>query len=99
MEPEIPLQESLLSDFISQNIHSSWYAWAMTNYKATIGRLIQTFQFREVLEIGGGRAPLLGEAEAKNANLHYTINDIAEARFGNRNRRRVQVRLLVGAGK
>jgi SAM-dependent methyltransferase len=58
--------------------------WAWDNYRATVLALAQTCQKSgrhhdgrvRLLEIGGGRGPLLTPAEAEEAGIELTVNDI-----------------------
>ncbi len=56
---------------------SNGYRWAGDNYKSTVLRLCDMQHCRHLLEIGGGRRPLLEQAEIR-AEIHYTVNDISQ---------------------
>jgi SAM-dependent methyltransferase len=51
----------------------------MSNYKETVMALASNFQCRNLLEIGGGRSPLLSEDQLAAAGLDCTVNDVSEA--------------------
>lgn len=67
-----------LAAFIDGHVKDHWYTWAIEHYKETIIALIRTYGCRSLLEIGGGRAPLLTREEVQEMGLHYTVNDIAQ---------------------
>lgn len=68
-----------LANFIREHVADRWYSWAMSNYKQTIMALATAFDCRDLLEIGGGRSPLLSQSQVADAGFHYTVNDISEA--------------------
>lgn len=70
---------SSLGGFIDEHVADQWYSWAMSNYKETVLALATNFDCRSVLEIGGGRSPLLSEDQLAEARLDCTVNDISEA--------------------
>lgn len=67
-----------LRRFIDEHVQGSWYTWAMDNYKPTIIAIIRNFGCRSVMEIGGGRSPLLTEDEVRALGIRYTVNDISQ---------------------
>jgi SAM-dependent methyltransferase len=71
--------ESLpLAAFIANHVKDNWYTWAIEHYKQTIIALVRTYGCRSLLEIGGGRAPLLTREEVQEMGLRYTVNDISQ---------------------
>jgi SAM-dependent methyltransferase len=51
---------------------------AWQNYKGTIEEVCALPKISSVLEIGGGRAPLLNQNEIEQLGLNYVVNDISE---------------------
>src|SRR5580704_14507314 len=74
--PICPNGDSLVA-FANQNIDNHWYGWAIGNYKPVVKILCSAFARRNLLEIGGGRSPLLTEQEARDFGISYTVNDIS----------------------
>jgi SAM-dependent methyltransferase len=68
-----------LREFAREHVAGRWYTWAMENYKSTLLALVRAYGCRSLLEVGGGRAPLLGEDEVRALGIRYTVNDISEA--------------------
>lgn len=52
--------------------------WAWDNYRNTIEALAREFGHKRLIEIGGGRDPLLTPQAVKALGVDYTINDISE---------------------
>lgn len=67
-----------LATYSQERLSDRWYSWAMENYKRTVEDVVKTYACRNLLEIGGGRSPLLSEAEAKALGVTYTVNDISQ---------------------
>jgi SAM-dependent methyltransferase len=57
--------------------------WAWDNYRATVEVLAREFSFTRLIEIGGGRDPLLTPAQAGALGFDYTINDISQVELDN----------------
>jgi SAM-dependent methyltransferase len=51
--------------------------WAWQQYKNTVQDLISLLNARVILEIGGGRWPLLSEDEIRSKGVRYIVNDIS----------------------
>lgn len=51
--------------------------WAREHYKSTILDLISVLAAKTVIEIGGGRRPLLRGDEIRAKNVRYIVNDIS----------------------
>jgi SAM-dependent methyltransferase len=51
--------------------------WGWDNYERVIRHLIQRFGARQLLEIGGGRAPMFGLPELADLDVALTVNDIS----------------------
>jgi SAM-dependent methyltransferase len=73
-----PPDDRSLSDLVSELSRQRSSEWAWTHYKDTIQSLIALRSARNVVEIGGGRWPLLDKAEIASAAIRYIVNDIAE---------------------
>jgi SAM-dependent methyltransferase len=71
--------DSTLGGFIREHVADQWYSWAMSNYKEMVMALATNFDCRNVLEIGGGRSPLLSKDQLAQARLDCTVNDVSEA--------------------
>lgn len=71
--------ESSLGGIIREVIADQWYSWAMANYKEMVMALATRFECRKLLEIGGGRSPLLSRDQLAAARLDFTVNDVSEA--------------------
>ena len=71
--------EPSLGAFLRERIADRWYSWAMSNYKDMVLALATAYHCRDLLEIGGGRSPLLSERQIAELGLEYTVNDISEA--------------------
>jgi len=52
--------------------------WAWDHYKDTVKGLIDILDAKQVMEIGGGRWPLLTNDEIQAAGINYIVNDISE---------------------
>lgn len=57
--------------------------WAWDNYQATVEALAREFSLTRLIEIGGGRDPLLTPARAKALGVDYTVNDISQVELDN----------------
>jgi len=53
--------------------------WAWQHYKSTIQNLIAVLNARTILEIGGGRWPLLDGDEIRSKGIRYVVNDISSS--------------------
>jgi SAM-dependent methyltransferase len=53
--------------------------WARFNFKNTVHALIETTRAKEVLEIGGGRAPLFTQGEVESLGIRYVTSDILQS--------------------
>ncbi len=62
---------------ITSGLPDRWFRTAWDQYHPTILRLIKAIDAKAVLEVGGGRFPLLKQEEA--ARLSYTSNDISQS--------------------
>lgn len=51
--------------------------WAWDNYQATIETLAHEFKLHDLIEVGGGRDPLMTPDRVQELGVHYTINDIS----------------------
>lgn len=52
--------------------------WAWTNYQASVETLAREFGLSELIEIGGGRDPLMTPDRVKALGVNYTVNDISD---------------------
>lgn len=52
--------------------------WAWDNYERTIEALAKAFHLKDLIEIGGGRDPLMTPERVRALGANYTINDISE---------------------
>lgn len=75
-EPEVGTPS--LAAFSRERLSGHWYNWAFENYKRTVQEVVKTYACRNLLEIGGGRSPLLSQAEAQALGVAYTVNDISQ---------------------
>ncbi len=66
-----------LHSFVDELRKKTSSEWAWEHYKETIGALVSITRARNVLEIGGGRWPLLSTSEA--CDIRYLVNDISES--------------------
>lgn len=57
--------------------------WAWDNYRTTIETIVREFRFKRLVEIGGGRDPLLSQEEVQALGVEYTINDISSVELKN----------------
>jgi len=57
--------------------------WAWKNYRNTIEALAREFGHKRLIEIGGGRDPLLSLQAVKALGFDYTINDISPEELKN----------------
>jgi SAM-dependent methyltransferase len=78
VSPGIAANGPSLEAFVGERIAERWYSWAMANYPDTVLALAATYQCRDLLEVGGGRSPLLDGPRLAAAGLNYTVNDISE---------------------
>jgi SAM-dependent methyltransferase len=51
--------------------------WAWQHYESTVQDLISLLNVRTILEIGGGRWPLLDGDEIRSTGIRYIVNDIS----------------------
>ena len=51
--------------------------WAWDNYQATIEALARAFDLHDLIEIGGGRDPLMTPGRVHELGVRYTVNDIS----------------------
>jgi SAM-dependent methyltransferase len=56
--------------------------WGWENYERVVRRLIARFGARQLLEIGGGRAPMFALPELADRNVTLTVNDISATELG-----------------
>ena len=57
--------------------------WAWDNYRTTIEAIAAEFDFKRLIEIGGGRDPLLTHSQVRALGVDYTINDISSVELQN----------------
>ena len=67
-----------LAKFVAELTRHRSSHWAWNNYKKVIQDLISLLKARLVVEIGGGRCPLLDNDEITSTNVLYFVNDISE---------------------
>jgi SAM-dependent methyltransferase len=70
---------SLLQQFVDNAIVSTKFQWAWDNYKSVVLELQRQFGCKALMEVGGGRSPLIDEREYSSLNIKYTVNDISAA--------------------
>ena len=68
-----------LAQFLGSVAQHRSSEWAWQHYKSTIQDLISILNARTVLEIGGGRWPLLDGDEIRARGIRYIVNDISES--------------------
>jgi SAM-dependent methyltransferase len=73
-----PQADFSLARFAQERLRQRWYTSAFDDYKNTVTDMIKTYGFRNILEVGGGRSPLLSLAEADDLCVKYTVNDISQ---------------------
>src|SRR6204780_5908067 len=66
-----------LKQFVNETVASNDSLWAWHNYKAVVLSLQKKFGCRALLEVGGGRTPLIDEHERDSLGVRYTVNDIS----------------------
>jgi SAM-dependent methyltransferase len=70
---------STLQHFVKSTILSNHFQWAWDNYKSVVLSLQRQFDCKSLMEVGGGRSPLIDDREYAMLNLRYTVNDISAA--------------------
>jgi SAM-dependent methyltransferase len=68
---------SALQKFVKDIVVSNNSEWAWKNYKSVVLSLQREFDCKSLIEIGGGRSPLIDEQEHKGLGVEYTVNDIS----------------------
>jgi SAM-dependent methyltransferase len=68
---------SVLQKFVDGIVVSNDSGWAWKNYKSVVLSLQREFDCKSLIEIGGGRSPLIDEQEHKGLGVEYTVNDIS----------------------
>ena len=71
-----------LRKFVAELTRHRSSDWAWHNYKQVIKAVISLLNARLVVEIGGGRWPLLDNDEIICSNVRYVVNDISEIELG-----------------
>jgi SAM-dependent methyltransferase len=66
-----------LNRFVKEIVASNDSLWAWDNYKPVVLSLQKKFGCRSLLEVGGGRTPLIDEQENDSLGVRYTVNDIS----------------------
>ncbi len=74
---ESPSAGDNLAPFVAGLAQHRSSEWAREHYKSTIGELISVLRAKTVIEIGGGRRPLLDGNEIRAMNVRYIVNDIS----------------------
>jgi SAM-dependent methyltransferase len=67
-----------LSKFVTELTRHRSSDWAWQNYKQVIKAVISLVNAQLLVEIGGGRWPLLDNDEIISSNIRYLVNDISE---------------------
>jgi SAM-dependent methyltransferase len=70
---------NVLQEFVQDTVVSNDAHWAWQNYKAVVLSLQRRFGCRSLLEVGGGRSPLIDEQEYGCLGIKYAVNDISLA--------------------
>ncbi len=78
LDTQHPATRGRIAEFVNALSHNRTNEWAEQNYRPTILALVKELGARRVLEIGGGRWPLLSKDEILSANIDYIVNDISE---------------------
>src|ERR1700689_2477205 len=65
-----------LKQFVAQTVASNHSLWAWENYKAVVLSLQREYACESLLEVGGGRTPLIDERENDRMGVKYTLNAI-----------------------
>jgi SAM-dependent methyltransferase len=68
---------SALQKFVEDIVVSNDSTWAWENYKSVVLSLQRKFDCKSLIEIGGGRSPLIDEQEHISLGVQYTVNDIS----------------------
>jgi SAM-dependent methyltransferase len=68
-----------LQQFVTDTIVSNDFEWAWENYKSVVLSLQRRFKFESLMEVGGGRSPLINRVECGGLGVKYTVNDISGA--------------------
>lgn len=71
-------QSLRLDQFVSQLAPEALSPWAWQNFHRTVTSAIDYFGARTVLEVGGGRAPMLPLDEIGRLGVDYVVNDVAQ---------------------
>lgn len=67
-----------LEQFVRTLDPAKRHEWAWDNYRRTIIGLIEKFDLRRVIEVGGGRSPYFTPEQIDDLRLDYTVNDISQ---------------------
>jgi SAM-dependent methyltransferase len=76
---EVTPDLAALRDFVKHVVVSNDSDWAWKNYKSVVLALQREFDSRSLMEVGGGRSPLIDEQEHKSLGARYTVNDISDS--------------------
>lgn len=76
-EPAARSASDALTPFVTGLAQRRSSEWAKEHYKSTIEDLISLLAARTVIEIGGGRRPLLHGDEIRAREVRYIVNDIS----------------------
>jgi SAM-dependent methyltransferase len=77
MDVSRPPDTDALTQFLNSVSEHRSSDWAWEHYKGTIQNLISLLNARTILEIGGGRWPLLAGDEIVSRGVRYVVNDIS----------------------
>lgn len=66
-----------LAQFVNGLAQHRSSEWAWQHYRNTVQDLIALLNARTILEIGGGRWPLLNSDEIRSKGIRYIVNDIS----------------------
>jgi len=72
-------KKARLAEFVAGLSQRRSSDWAWEHYKDTVEDLIKLLDARRVMEIGGGRWPLLNQDEIASSNIRYVVNDISDS--------------------
>lgn len=79
MDVSHPPDSDAPTQFLDSLLEHRSSDWAWDHYKSTIQNLISVRNARTILEIGGGRWPLLAGDEITSRGVRYIVNDISES--------------------
>lgn len=71
--------DSVLEPFIRSLAIGDAPTWSIENVRPTLKMLIKHFNTNDVMEIGGGRRPLLDHNEVFSLGIRLAVNDIAQS--------------------